>query len=236
MQFNAGEVRKELRKHASPEKAKVLQRFFRTGPGDYGEGDIFLGLKVPETRVVAKKFSSLSLPEVEKLLESGFHEERLAALLILVQKFSEGSDEEKKRIFDFYLGHSSRVNNWDLVDLSADKIAGEYLFGKDKAVLRRLAGSNGLWERRISIVATYAFIKKNSFDDTLAISGLLLRDKHDLIHKAVGWMLREVGKRNQSIEEEFLEKHYRGMPRTMLRYAIERFSEKKRKAYLEGKI
>ena len=227
------QIRKELRRHASPAKKDVYERFFKTGKGEYGEGDLFIGITVPETRSVAKKFSGLPLREVKSLMLSPFHEERLCGILILVENFKKGDERKRKKIYEFYMRNSSKVNNWDLVDLSADKIVGEYLLDKDKMVLYKLANSNNVWQRRISIIATFAFIKKGVFKDTFRISEILLQDKHDLIHKAVGWMLREVGKRDQEAEEKFLRKHYRHMPRTALRYAIERFDERKRKFYMK---
>ncbi len=227
-------LRAELKKFADPKKAKVLQGFFKTGPGQYGEGDVFLGLKVGDTRLVAKKFTSMPLEEVKSLLESKIHEERLAALLVLVEKFGKAGNSGRKQIFDFYLANAKNVNNWDLVDLSAPKISGEFLLDRDRAVLFRLVRSENLWKKRIAVLSTFTFIRNNDFDDALAISEILLNDSHDLIHKAVGWMLREVGKRNLAVEEGFLKRHYKGMPRTMLRYAIERFPEGKRKAYLAG--
>ncbi len=229
-------AQKELRSLANKSKGKFLQRFFKTGKGEYAEGDVFLGITVPQTRSVAKKYSGIPLSEVQKIISSEFHEERLLALLVLVQKFSKASEAERKKIFDFYFGNARFVNNWDLVDLSADKIVGEYLADKDKAMLRDLACSGNLWERRIAIVSTFSFIKRNSFAETFEVSELLLNDSHDLIHKAVGWMLREVGKRDKASEVRFLKKHYRKMPRTMLRYAIERFLEAERKAYLNGTV
>ncbi len=230
------EIRKEIKAKEHKEKAKILQGFFKTGKGQYGEGDIFLGLYVGDTRKIAKKYSETSFNEVELLLKSKIHEERLCALLILVQKFQKADEKEKTHITNFFLKNTKKVNNWDLVDLSADKILGEYLFDKNKEILVKLAESNNLWEKRISIISTFAFIKKNRFKETIEISKLLLEDKHDLIHKAVGWMLREIGKRNLETEEKFLKKHYKKMPRTMLRYAIEKFPETKRQAYLKGKI
>lgn len=226
----------ELKAVSDPKKAVVLQGFFKTGEGEYGEGDIFLGVTVPKTRAIAKKFVEISFPELKPSLKSKFHEERLAALLVLVEKFKKGAEKDKKEVFDFYLANRKGVNNWDLVDLSADKIVGEYLLERDKRILFDFAVSSDLWEKRIAIVSTFAFIKRNRFTETLKISELLLNDEHDLIHKAVGWMLREVGKRDQKTEETFLKKHYKKMPRTMLRYAIERFSENKRKAYLKGTV
>ena len=227
-------LKKDIQAYASPEKAKILQRFFKTGPGQYGEGDVFLGLKVPEVRSIAKKYSQLSFNDLQELLDSEIHEHRLVALLILIIKYNK--TEDKKEIIDFYLKNTQAVNNWDLVDLSADKLLGAYLFEKDKSLLYKLAKSDDLWEKRIAIISTFYFIKNNDFEDSLKISEILLNDKHDLIHKAVGWMLREVGKKDQEIEEKFLKKYYKTMPRTMLRYAIERFEEKKRKAYLRSEV
>ena len=231
----ASSLRAELESLANREKAKVLQRFFKTGKGEYGEGDIFLGVSVPDTRGAAKKFTHLTFAELEKHLASEIHEERLAALLILVEKFRKAPEIERKKIVDFYLSNTSRVNNWDLVDLSADKILGEFLADKhaaEKAVLYNLSKSKNLWERRISIVATFAFIKRKKLEGTFKISELLLNDRHDLIHKAVGWMLREAGKRGKQELVEFLEKHCGEIPRTMLRYAIEKFSEKEKKKFM----
>ena len=224
--------KKELKEISNPRQAKILQRFFKTGKGEYGEGDIFLGVKVPDQRKIANKFSELSLKDLEKLLSSKIHEYRMSALFILIKQYEKANEQEKKKIFDFYLKNTKNINNWDLVDLSAPKIVGDFLLDKPKDVLYKLAKSNNLWERRIAIVSTVVFIRNNKFKDTLKISKTLLLDKHDLIHKAVGWMLREVGKRNQKVEEKFLKKHYSKMPRVMLRYAIERFEEKKRKFYL----
>lgn len=230
------EIRLDLRTHASEEKAAILRRFFKTGPGEYGEGDCFIGVQVPATRKVAKRHASIPLRQVRSLLNSPVHEERLLALLILVQKYGKADSTEQHALYEFYTAHTARINNWDLVDLSADKIVGAYLLSRKRTVLRRLARSNDLWERRIAIVATFHFIRHGQFEDTLAVAGLLLGDDHDLIHKAVGWMLREVGKRDQAAEERFLKCHYRIMPRTMLRYAIERFAEPKRQAYLRGEV
>ena len=223
-----------LKEKANPEKAKVLQRFFKTGKGQYGEKDIFLGLMVPETRMIAKEFSDINLKAVELHLDSKYHEERLAALLILVEKFKKA--DNKKEIYDFYCNNVKKVNNWDLVDLSADKIVGAYLIDKDKKILYKMANSDNLWERRVAIISTFAFVKSGKFEECFKVSELLLNDEHDLIHKAVGWMLREVGKRDQEAEEKFLKKHYKKMPRTMLRYAIEKFPEDLRARYLRGKI
>lgn len=229
-------LKKELRKKGNKKRAKLLSGFFKTGKGEYGEGDIFIGVTVPETRKVAKKYQNLSFGEVKKLLNSKIHEERLAAVLLLVHNYEIGDEKKKKEVVNFYLSHTKKINNWDLVDLSAHKIVGAYLLEKDRKVLYTLAKSKNLWERRISIISTAMFIKSNQFDDTLKIAEMLLKDEHDLIHKAVGWMLREVGKKSQETEEKFLKKHYKKMPRTMLRYATERFDEKKRQAYLRGLV
>ena len=229
-------LKRELEKIANPEKAKVLEGFFKIGKGEYGEGDIFLGITLPESRKFAQKYSKLSFKEISSLLESKIHEERLISLLILVNNYKDSNQDSKKKIYDFYLKNIKKINNWDLVDLTADKIIGNYLSDKKKDILCKLANSSNLWEKRISIISTFHFIKNNKFEETLKIAEILLNDSHDLIHKAVGWMLREIGKRNQNIEEEFLKKHYKKMPRTMLRYAIEKFPEEERQAYLKGKI
>ncbi|MFH1820616.1 MAG: DNA alkylation repair protein [Candidatus Nealsonbacteria bacterium] len=223
------DLKKELKSKADPEKAKLLQRFFKTGPDEYAQGDIFYGVMVPETRQVAKKYSGLSLNETVSLLHSKIHEERLVALLILVSKFEAG---EKDRVYRLYLKNTKYVNNWDLVDLTAHKIMGCYLINKPKNILYKLARSKNLWERRMSLIATFYFIKENKFKDSLKLAETLLYDKHDLIHKALGWMLREIGKKDLKTEEKFLRKYYKVMPRTALRYAIERFPERKRKWYL----
>lgn len=226
-------IKKDLRAFAVLKKIPIYQNFFKTGKGQYGEGDVFIGVSVPNTRIVAKKYKDISLDVVEELLVSEIHEERLLGVLILVQKYQRGEGDE---IVEFYLKHNEKINNWDLVDLSAYKIVGHYYFEKSRVPLYTLAKSDNLWERRTSIVATYYFIKNKQFEDTLKISEILLWDSHDLIQKAVGWMLREVGKRNLEVEEGFLKKHYKKMPRTMLRYAIEKFDEEKRLKYLKGEI
>lgn len=222
----------DLKRLGRKDKAAILSRFFKTGPGEYGAGDIFLGVTVPEQRALAKKYFHLELTEIQVLLSSPIHEFRLTALLILVSKFEKSLGLERKKLVDFYLKNTNNINNWDLVDLSVYKILGCYLLDKPRAVLYRLACSKNLWERRIAIIATFAFIRQNDFTDTFQIAQKLLLDKHDLIQKAVGWMLREVGKRDLAREEDFLRQHYRLMPRTMLRYAIEKFPEAKRKKYL----
>jgi 3-methyladenine DNA glycosylase AlkD len=232
--MQAKDVTKELQSLADPDKITIMQRFFKTGPGQYGEGDLFIGVIVPESRQVARKFSQLSLQQVRTLLYSGVHEERLVALLILVQKYGSASGKEKEGIARFYLDNIKQVNNWDLVDLSAPCILGAHLMVGDRALLYRLARSGSVWERRIAIVATLHFIRNDDFSDTLKIAAMLLQDGHDLIQKAAGWMLREVGKRDVAAEEAFLDRHYKLMPRTMLRYAIERLPESKRRRYMKS--
>jgi len=230
-------LKKELNKKASKEKAVILSRFFKTGPGQYGEGDKFLGVVVPDIRMTIKNFVDLDLSDLQKLLQSPYHEERLSSLLILVLKYPKATPAEQTEIYKFYLKNTKRINNWDLVDLTAEKIIGPYLENKDKKVLFKLAQSRNLWERRIAILSTFHYIKKGESRLTFEIAQILLNDKHDLMHKAVGWMLREVGKRcGEKTEEEFLKKHYKQMPRTMLRYAIERFAENKRLKYLKSKV
>lgn len=229
------QIKAELKKCANPEKAKILSGFFKTGKGHYGEGDLFLGIPVPEQRKIAKKYSDITLKELHGLLSSPIHEHRLVALLILIIKYRKSDGKGKQEIFGFYLEHTKYINNWDLVDLSAGYILGEYLGDKDRSTLYKLAKSDNLWERRIAVMSTFAFIRNNRFEDTLRISEMLLNDPHDLIHKAVGWMLREIGKRDMKTEEEFLKKHYQKIPRTMLRYAIERFEEGKRISYLKNR-
>jgi 3-methyladenine DNA glycosylase AlkD len=232
-EFDAQTARQRLRSLGCPQQAAVLARFFKTGPGQYGEGDRFIGVKVPETRKVAKEFKRLPLTEVACLLHSQIHEERLLALVILVGQFEKDDDAARKGIYDFYLANTRHINNWDLVDLSAPQIVGGYLETRSRRPLDRLVKSANLWKRRISIVATHWFIRHGEFADTLRIAEELLTDKADLIHKAAGWMLREVGKRDVAALEEFLSEHGPVMPRTMLRYAIERFPEEKRQAYLK---
>ena len=230
------DIKKEIKKQANPKQAVILQRFFKTGKGEYGEGDIFYGIKVPVQRSIAKQFKDLPFDDIKGLISSKVHEERLIAAFILVDQYKKGDEKKKKTVFDFYLKNRKGINNWDLVDLSAPKIVGEYLLDKEKDLLYQFAHSKDLWEKRIAILSTLTFIRNHFFEDTLNISEILLNDRHDLIHKAVGWMLREVGNRDMQTEEEFLRKHYKTMPRTMLRYAIEKFPEKKRKDYLEGRI
>jgi 3-methyladenine DNA glycosylase AlkD len=227
-------LKKELEQLANPKQAILLQRFFKTGKGEYGEGDVFLGIKVPVQRSVAKKYKDLSLKDVQEFLKSKIHEHRLIALLILMQKFDAAEEAARKQIFELYLKNTHNINNWDLIDLSAPNIVGNYLLDKDRGILYKLAKSKSIWEKRISILATFEFIASGESKDTLAIAEIMVNDKHDLIQKAVGWMLREAGKRvSQAEEEKFLKKHYKTMPRTMLRYAIERFDNKKKKFYMK---
>ncbi|MCA9485626.1 MAG: DNA alkylation repair protein [Nanoarchaeota archaeon] len=227
-------LKKELRNLANPKKAKILQGFFKTDPGQYGEGDVFMGITVPRSREIARKYHDLSFNDLDELLKSKIHEERLIALLILVHVYK--TKDTRKEIVNYYLKNTRYVNNWDLVDLTADKILGNYLLDKDRKILYDLAKSKSLWEKRIAIISTFQFIRNNDFKDTLKISEILLQDSHDLMHKAVGWMLREVGKKDLSVLENFLKKHYKTMSRTTLRYAIEKFPEVKRQKYLKGVI
>jgi 3-methyladenine DNA glycosylase AlkD len=234
--MDAASVTRDLEAYKNPEKAVFLSRFFKTGKGEYAEGDIFWGLTLPLIHTVVRNNRTLPLAHIPALLESEVHEVRVTALGILVWQFRRGDGETKKRIYDLYLKNTRHINNWDLVDLSAPSIVGGYLLDKPRDVLVRLARSTLLWDRRISALACFTFIKNNDYRDALRISELLLHDKHDLIHKAVGWMLREIGKRDLAVEEAFLAKHYKTMPRTMLRYAIEKFPEDKRQRYLKGTI
>lgn len=230
------EIRKEISKQKNPAQAINLQRFFKTGKGEYGEGDVFYGIKVPIQRIISKQFKDLAFKDLKFLISSKVHEERLIAAFILVDQYNSGDEKKRKYIYDFYLKNRKGINNWDLVDLSAPKIVGAYLVDKKKDLLYKFALSKDLWEKRISIISTQTFIREHFFEDTLNISQILLYDKHDLIHKAVGWMLREIGNRDLKTEEEFLKKYYKTMPRTMLRYAIEKFPETLRKNYLKGRI
>ncbi len=214
------------------EKARNFSRFFKTGKGQYAEGDIFIGVTVPQQRKLAAQYMNLPLPELRKLLSNKIHEYRLTAIFILIKKYANAGEKEKEKLFKFYIACKKYINNWDLVDASAASIAGDYLFQKDCSLLFQLTASENVWERRIAIIATYAFIKKGWFDETLSIASILVKDTHPLIHKATGWMLREVGKRNMEIEEKFVQKYHGQMPRTMLRYAIEKWPEQKRKLYL----
>ena len=222
----------ELKKLGTPAKAKTSRWFFKTGKGQYGYGDVFFGVTVPEQRKIAKRFRDLPLAEISKLLKNRVHECRLTAIFILDGQYARGDEATREHIARFCLSHKKRINNWDLVDSFAPYVLGPQLLNKNRSLLYSLARSKNLWERRIAIIATSAFIRKNQYDDTLKIAALLVRDTHDLIHKAVGWMLREVGNRSLGTEEAFLKKHAAAMPRTMLSYATEKFPEKKRRMYL----
>ncbi len=218
--------------------AEHSQRFFKTGEGEYGHGDKFLGIRVPILRKLVKQYQNVPLTVSEKLLQSEYHEVRLFGLLLMVARFPKATEEQQQEMFDIYLRNTAQINNWDLVDVTAPHIVGAFLEDRDRAILHELAKSESLWERRISIISTHHFIKQDQFGDTLKIAKLLLKDEEDLIHKAVGWMLREVGKRDQQREEKFLQTGscYKKMPRTMLRYAIERFDEYDRQRYLHGEV
>ena len=226
------QVKTELSKLSDPEHAMKLQGFFKTDKGEYGEGDIFLGVRVPDQRRIAKKYKNIPLTSVIELLQSGIHEHRLTALFILTEQFNKGDEETRQRIVDLYLSNAAYVNNWDLVDSSAHKILGEWLVDKPREVLYEMAESDSLWERRISVISTFAFINRGDLADALALARALIDDGHDLIHKASGWVLREVGKKDQSALETFLLEHYEKMPRTMLRYAIERLPEERKRFYM----
>ncbi len=226
------QVKTELKKLSDPEHAMKLQGFFKTGEGEYGEGDIFLGVRVPDQRRIAKKYKNIPITDAIELLQSGIHEHRLTALFILTEQYNKGDEEDRQRIVDLYLGNTAYVNNWDLVDSSAHKILGAWLVDKARDVLYEMAESESLWERRISVISTFAFINHGDLADALALARALIDDGHDLIHKASGWVLREVGKKDQSALETFLLEHYEKMPRTMLRYAIERLPEERKRFYM----
>lgn len=227
-------IRARLREMADEDRAKVLRRFFKTGPGEYGEGDAFLGIAVPDIRKLARSIGDVPPETGAELLRSDVHEDRSLALMLMVRAFERAGQAGRRRIYKTYLENLRYVDNWDLVDGSAEHIVGAYLADRDRAPLVKLAMSCNLWERRIAIVSTFHYIKRGTFDETLKIAAILIGDREDLIHKATGWMLREVGKRHRPAEEAFLLDHYRAMPRTMLRYAIERFPEPRRQAYLKG--
>lgn len=226
-------VLKDLESKKDKDQAKILSYFFKTKKGQYGEGDIFWGIKVPVQRIISKKFKDLSLEDIQNLLDNKVHEVRLTGLFILIERYN--ISDNKKEIFDFYLKNTRNINNWDLVDLSAPKILGDFLINnsKETKVLYNLVKSDNLWERRIAILSTFTFIKNNNFEETLKIAEILLKDEHDLIHKSVGWMLREIGKRDKNKEKEFLNNYYRIMPRTMLRYSIEKFDSKEKEFYMK---
>lgn len=232
--MNSKTIQSRIRKLGNVKDAGILQWFFKTGPGDYGEGDVFVGVRVPVLRTLVKEFEAADEATLHALLESGIHEDRALALFILVRQFEKGTEVDRAQIYRFYLDHTRRINNWDLVDLSAPQVVGGYLVSRSRRILYRLVRSKSLWERRIAILATFTFIRKGDFADTLALADRLLGDREDLIHKAVGWMLREIGKRDLIVLEAFLKPRCHTMPRTMLRYAIEKFPEPKRQAYLRA--
>ena len=233
--ITSSQLKKDIGKLASPKTAKHAQSFFKTAKGEYGYGDRFLGVRTPEIRKLAKRYISLSLHEALVLVKSKFHEERLCGLVIMVNKYAKTKDEkEQQTIFNQYTKNFKYINNWDLVDVTCPHIVGKHLFERDRKILYQWARSQHLWTKRISIVSNWWFIRKGDLRDVFKISRLLLNDKHDLIHKAVGWMLREAGKKDLKKLESFLMKHYRNMPRTMLRYSIEKFPKTKRDQYLKG--
>lgn len=232
----AAEVQARLQALGDPEDARFLQRFFRTGPGEYGEGDRFLGIRVPALRALVREYRGMALEEVAELLRSPWHEARLVALLLMADAYARGGEEARDAVYRLYLGGTRWINNWDLVDSSAPHVVGAHLEGRDRGVLEKLARSESLWERRIAILATQHFIRRGDFATTLRIAELLVHDRHNLIHKAVGWMLREVANRDRAAVEPFLRRHLAGMPRTMLRYAIEKFPPELRLRYLRGEV
>ncbi len=233
-QQTAAEAVRRLCESADPGQAAVLQRFFKTGPGEYGEGDVFIGVRVPQTRKLVRVFADLPPAETKKLVRSKYHEARLLGLLIWVRQYQRGDAKQRERVYRLYTSHLDGINNWDLIDTTAEHIIGAHLWDRDRAILYEWAESDSLWLRRIALLSTFHFIKRNEYDDALRLAERLLNDEHDLIHKAAGWMLREIGKRDRRIEEAFLKQHARSMPRTMLRYAIEHFPEPKRRAYLKA--
>lgn len=230
----AGDIQRALRKRGDPERAKNALWFFKTGKGDYGEGDTFIGVTMPLVREVARTFRALPRTQLRSLLKSPVHEDRMCALVILTEQFQRASEKERNAIYHFYLRSTAHINNWDLVDVSCHKIVGSYLVDKERSILRKLAQSPVLWERRIAIVSTLAFVARNDLDDTFSLAAMLLHDTYDLIHKAVGWALREAGKKDEKRLKDFLDTHAHTMPRTALRYAIERLPSKERLSYLHG--
>lgn len=230
--MKAEDVEAELNKHENPSDAAFLQRFFKTGEGQYGAGDTFIGLRVPQTRKIAAQFKTLDLPEIEKLLESPIHEHRLCALIIMVLQTKRANEAHKKALYDLYLKRTDRINNWDLVDASCRDVVGGYLENKSRVPLYKLARSKNIWERRIAMVSTWQFIRASDLLDTFKIAEMLLGDKHDLIHKAVGWMLREAGKKDEAVLKIFLDQHATKMPRTALRYSLERIHPNDKAHYM----
>lgn len=229
-------IREELESLGDPGWASILQKFFKTGPGQYGEGDVFRGIRIPVLRKLSAKCHDLSLSHVEQLLNSAFHEDRMLAVLIFIRRYERGDEATRARVYRLYLKNRKFINNWDLIDVSAAHIVGAFLWDKDRGMIHRLAQSKSLWDRRIAIISTFYFIRRGEFEETLAVARTLLFDAEDLIHKATGWMLREVGNRDLQAEEDFLRDYYKQMPRTMLRYAIEKFPDAKRKQYLKGEV
>ena len=227
-------LQRRIRSLRNPEDARFLQRFFKTGPGEYGEGDRFLGIRVPTMRQLVRDYRGAAIPAARLLLKSPFHEERLVGLLLLVRAYGRATPEAKTQIYRFYLANTKRVNNWDMVDCSAPQIIGVHLLERNRRVINRLARSRNLWERRIAVLATQTFIRNGEYDVTLDLARQLLRDPHDLMHKAVGWMLREVGNRDRAVLERFLDRHAARMPRTMLRYSLEKFPVALRRRYMKA--
>jgi len=233
--MTAQHIFNELQSVADEDKARELQRFFKTGTGQYGEGDVFLGIVVPVTRSIANTNRHTPLSELDLLIKSKYHEARLCAILIVTERCKKTTGKERDELYQFYLKHTDYVNNWDLVDLSCPAVVGEYLFDKERTILYEMAEKQHLWEQRIAIVSTHAFIKRNDFGDTFALSEKLINHPHDLIHKATGWMLREVGKRDREVLTDFLENYATRLPRTALRYAIEHYPEPERHYFLKKK-
>jgi Predicted DNA alkylation repair enzyme len=231
--MKAKEIIAELERYINPQKREFLPYFFKTGKGQYGEGDKFLGIVVPDIKLVARKFRETSFDEIAILLNSEYHECRMCALLLLVERFKKSNESDREQIYNFYLSNTKRVNNWDLVDLSGPYIVGEYLKNRSREDLYRLAASSVLWEQRIAVVATATLIRNDDFIDIIKLSELLLHHSHDLMHKAIGWMLREMGKRNKELLLDFLEKHYNEMPRTMLRYSLEKLTSEERAYFMK---
>jgi len=230
-------AREEIRALANKEIAQHSLRFFKTDKGEYGHGDLFLGVRAPKIRLIAKKHIDISITDMKTLIQSKYHEERFLGLIILVNKYAKTKDKKNRnQLYKIYVSSFKYINNWNLVDVTCPHVTGKHLIDKDRTILYKWAKSEDLWTKRIAMVSTFSFIRKNDLEDTFKIAEILLQDKHDLIHKAVGWMLREAGKRDIKKEEAFLKKHYKTMPRTMLRYSIEKFPETKRQKYLKGTI
>lgn len=234
--MTAKDVERELNAHENPADAEFLQRFFKTGPGQYGEGDVFIGLRVPQTRVITKKYRDLPLGEIEKLLDSPIHEHRLAAVIIMTERAKRAQEEEKKDLYDLYLRRIDRMNNWDIIDISCGHVVGGYLLDKPRDILYKLARSKVMWERRVAIISTSRFIAHGDLDDTFKLAELLINDNEDLIHKASGWMLREAGKKDETRLKDFLDQHAATMPRTMLRYSLEKLHSTDKAHYMTAKL